>query len=308
MSRYKLRGWHYERYRHSLAAKGIKTRLSFVRINENLSYKWIRINRGYKDIVQVDAKALKERFEKDNNTPLAWKQLRFDLLKNFEEFDQYPEVDVLSSGKIDFNDGRHRVAVAAARGETIEIAVKNKDKFLEAFNKQSFAMKKRFLFALLPEKAGFYMMDPDDFLSMTTSKVGVHSEESLKQDFENEGYVTGKSLIKEGVKNPASLEIKNGKVVGHEGRHRAIAAKMRGEKLPVVVGVFGDDSIYKRFEASLPVDEKYVLGGHFGQNLREGRLSDALVRSDIQNSQRLFKVLGIPEKYHQLHTGEKLGT
>jgi hypothetical protein len=134
-----MKGWYYESYRHSLAAKGIRT--NWVLINENPSYKRIRINRGYKDVVQVDAKTLKERFEKDNNTPLAWKQLRFDLLKNCEEFDQYPEVDILSSGKIDFNDGRHRVAVAAARGETIEIAVKNKDKFLEAFSKHSFAAK-----------------------------------------------------------------------------------------------------------------------------------------------------------------------
>lgn len=172
MNRYKPLGWRYESYRHSLAAKGIKTRLSFVRINENPSYKRIRINRGYKDVVQVDAKALKERFEKDNNTPLAWKQLRFDLLKNFEEFDQYPEVDVLSSGKIDFNDGRHRVAVAAARGETIEIAVKNKDKFLEAFSKHSFAVKQ----------------DPYDFQDNNQEKI-VHADwfgpkEDLYQDNE----------------------------------------------------------------------------------------------------------------------------
>ena len=108
-------------------------RSSFLfKVEEDPSYKQLRINRGYKEIVVVDAKKLKERFEKDHKTPLVWRQLRFDLLKDLDKFDKHPELDVLTSGKIDFNDGRHRVAVAASKGETIEVAVRNKQKFIAA--------------------------------------------------------------------------------------------------------------------------------------------------------------------------------
>lgn len=105
---------------------------SFAAVEEDRSWKSLRIRRGYKDVVTVDANKLKNRFEQDNNEDLVWRPLRFDLLKDIETFDRYPEVDITSSGKIDFNDGRHRVAVAASRGETIPVAVRNKAKFLDA--------------------------------------------------------------------------------------------------------------------------------------------------------------------------------
>jgi len=120
------------RKKNSLAAKH-----SFLfKVEEDPSYKRLRINRGYKEIVVVDAKKLKERFEKDHKTPLVWRQLRFDLLKDLDKFDKHPELDVLTSGKIDFNDGRHRVAVAASKGETIEVAVRNKQKFIASLGEQ----------------------------------------------------------------------------------------------------------------------------------------------------------------------------
>jgi len=124
------------RGRKSLWVKDMAKHSFLFKVEEDPSYKRLRINRGYKELVVVDAKKLKERFEKDHKTPLVWRQIRFDLLKDLNEFDKHPEVDVLSSGKIDFNDGRHRVAVAASKGETIEVAVRNKQKFIAVLGEQ----------------------------------------------------------------------------------------------------------------------------------------------------------------------------
>lgn len=84
---------------------------------------------------------------------------------------------------------------------------------------------------------GFYLMDPWDFLSLTTDKlvnewVKQEQDETRTVEEYNEFAQAGKSIL------PPFLDIdrKTGKVVGHEGRHRAAALlNSHGDRFMVAI-------------------------------------------------------------------------
>lgn len=83
--------------------------------------------------MRVDAAALAERFEHDNGEKLLWNPPRAERLRTLPSVNAYPQVYVDPyNGKIAFLDGRHRVAVAAERGQDIIVAVPPGTKMLKS--------------------------------------------------------------------------------------------------------------------------------------------------------------------------------
>jgi hypothetical protein len=131
-------GWFKESVRHSLAAKGIKTRKYTrkfkkdlfkakkyqYRVEETPQERSLRENRGYKNIITIDAKDFAQQFKKDQGEDLVWNDNRLLSARSRDVVDSYPQVDMLSNGKVDVNDGRHRLAVAAEKGLKVQVAVK----------------------------------------------------------------------------------------------------------------------------------------------------------------------------------------
>ena len=83
-----------------------------------------RINRGYTNIMNIDAKKFAEQFKHDQGEDLAWNQDRLISARAREYDDSYPEIYTTLFGKVDVNDGRHRIAAAAEKNERIDVAVK----------------------------------------------------------------------------------------------------------------------------------------------------------------------------------------
>lgn len=76
-------------------------------------------------------------------------------------------------------------------------------------------------------KGKIVMMSPDKFLSLAVrlSEPNLHNLERLRQHFKNQGLL-----------DPLVLIVNGNKVVGHEGRHRAMVSKEHGiEKVPVLI-------------------------------------------------------------------------
>jgi len=92
-------------------------------IHEDESNKRLRVNRGYKTLVKVDARKFKEEFEKEQQEPLAWSGERKESMSKLQEFDAYPQVDY--NYKLDVNDGRHRLNKAAEEDSDIVVSVKS---------------------------------------------------------------------------------------------------------------------------------------------------------------------------------------
>lgn len=93
-------------------------------IEESDSERQAREAAGLTELMQVDARALKAAFEQEKGEPLEHKPARAagirELLEQGTAIDAYPRVGAQYGLNID--DGRHRVAVAAERGELITIA------------------------------------------------------------------------------------------------------------------------------------------------------------------------------------------
>lgn len=85
------------------------------------------IRRGYDTEIEVDALALKAAFERESGEPIAWNQAKADAIKAGAKSNGIPEVAIneggMRPGSIGINDGRHRIAVAAERGEKIKVMV-----------------------------------------------------------------------------------------------------------------------------------------------------------------------------------------
>jgi hypothetical protein len=91
-------------------------------IKEDWSNQQLRKNRGYVDLVQINAQKFKEEFEKEQQTKLAWNKNRSESIANVEVFDSHPQIDF--NYMLDVNDGRHRINRAAEQGDDIVVAVK----------------------------------------------------------------------------------------------------------------------------------------------------------------------------------------
>lgn len=94
------------------------------KVEEDPLERGVRINRGYTKIMDVNARKLAKKYEKDQGEKLAWNEERLKSARERDIINSYPQVYVTGSGKIDINDGRHRLAVAAERNEIVPIAVK----------------------------------------------------------------------------------------------------------------------------------------------------------------------------------------
>ena len=86
---------------------------------------------GYDTQVEVSAKALQDAFEKDNDEPLVNKPEKLEAWRSgtakTNPVTSPVEVGFKDNGKFGINDGRHRIALAAERGESIKVMVDAKD-------------------------------------------------------------------------------------------------------------------------------------------------------------------------------------
>lgn len=92
-------------------------------VDESPHEKAIRLSRGYKKIVRIDAAKFKARFEQEQGQKLDWNPSRADRLKDLASVNAYPQVFVDWAGRVDVLDGRHRIANAAAKGMSIKVAM-----------------------------------------------------------------------------------------------------------------------------------------------------------------------------------------
>ena len=92
-----------------------------VKIVESPTETAARVTRGRTLIVKVDAKKLQAKAEKN-----AFSKDKMESAKKRTEVDSYPQLFVLGD-KLEIEDGVHRIAVNAERGEPIEVAIDPKD-------------------------------------------------------------------------------------------------------------------------------------------------------------------------------------
>lgn len=95
------------------------------KVIETPEMKRLRERRGFDAIVEIDAEEFAHRFKRDQGADLSWSSERLKSARERDTVDSYPQVTVSEhTGRVDVNDGRHRLAVAAERGEKIKVAVK----------------------------------------------------------------------------------------------------------------------------------------------------------------------------------------
>ena len=89
--------------------------------------KQTRKNRGYDKIITVDAKKLRAKIQADQGGNIAWDDRRLQSAREREKYSSYAQIDFNKDyGKLDVNDGGHRIAVAAERGQKIKVAINSK--------------------------------------------------------------------------------------------------------------------------------------------------------------------------------------
>lgn len=93
-------------------------------VDESPEERSRRLARGYKYVVNINAKDFADRFKDSQGEDLAWNRLRLDAARVRDIVNAYPEVVFYPGGKVDVNDGRHRLAVAAEKGLKVPVAVK----------------------------------------------------------------------------------------------------------------------------------------------------------------------------------------
>ena len=99
-------------------------------IKEDEPHKRRRLNSDYNTLVTVDAKKFKDKFEKDHDEPLNWKEARLVNLRKLVAAGTYINDHPIASmerDKVNVGDGRHRISHAAELGMKIKIAVPKED-------------------------------------------------------------------------------------------------------------------------------------------------------------------------------------
>lgn len=123
MRRYGRSGWYGERHRHYLAAKGISTKRYFMPTDETEFERNRRLRAGFNNIVKIDANKFKSAFEEQEGDDLDWNPDRLENLRTLDkDWDSYPRV-IVRKGHVGVEDGRHRISLAAERGEKVDVAV-----------------------------------------------------------------------------------------------------------------------------------------------------------------------------------------
>ena len=145
-------GWFKESYRHSLASRGVSTRRylakrpDLFRVSESESERARRLNADFDRVILVDANKFKTAFEKGQGEKLAWAPHRMDKLRELDSVDSFPRVTENIRG-VDVEDGRHRISLAAERGEKIPVTVREEQE--DAIRK--YAANKYFKFSTITE-------------------------------------------------------------------------------------------------------------------------------------------------------------
>jgi len=154
--------------------------------------------------------------------------------------------------------------------------------------------RKKNSFAII-KKAGFYYVDPDDFLDET----GQPPEGARTKKYVAE---LKKGVGEKGVERPGVLEFDtSGKLILHEGRHRAAVSKSVGKKIPVFVDVEGDDTWFHKYFKMYPEEER-LKDSSMGRFLKKGQISAAFAYSDREHDKRLRKLFGVPDNLVDLGT------
>ena len=100
-------------------------------IEESPARRKFRENCGITELVKVDAKKFKEKWEKDHSDTLPWNTKRLanlrELVSDGTSINAYPEVGVYPDGKLSVGDGRHRITHAAELGKNIMVAAYPED-------------------------------------------------------------------------------------------------------------------------------------------------------------------------------------
>ena len=104
-----------------------------------------------------------------------------------------------------------------------------------------------------------FKMKASDFLGLTTDK---ELYADIKKNIERGGYFDGKEFDRSKVGKLYLTFNKSGKVVGHEGRHRSMAAiKAEGPNAEMTVDVFSDtddffvpDTLIGQYDSSFKID------------------------------------------------------
>jgi len=241
--RYK-RGWFHESYRHSLAARGIKTSFADIKTWEIDDY-----------VKTIDKK------RRDEKKKVLYK------------------CDVCGTELMQVPTGFEDLSCPAC-GPGLMVRVNNK--------------RKSYSFAIIKE-AGFYYVDPDDFLQETGQPPkGARSKEYIDE--------LKKGVEEKGVERPGVLEFDtSGKLVLHEGRHRAAVSKSVGKKIHVFVDVEGDDTWFYKYFKMYPEDE-HLKDSSMGRYLKQGKISAAFAYSDMKHDKKLRKLFGVPDNLVDLGT------
>jgi len=82
---------------------------------------------GYEKPFEVDAKALMAAFEKENGSALVWNNDKLNAVRGGAKSTGNIEAAINARGDIGINDGRHRIAVAAERGEKVTVFASEED-------------------------------------------------------------------------------------------------------------------------------------------------------------------------------------
>lgn len=83
----------------------------------------LRLRRGYRKIVRIDAAAFEKLYVAAHRQALAWHPARIKNTLSYATYNGYPLV-TFGDGRVDVIDGRHRLAAAASRHQTIDVAVR----------------------------------------------------------------------------------------------------------------------------------------------------------------------------------------
>lgn len=148
-----------------------------------------------------------------------------------------------------------------------------------------------------PKYAQAYVtrMSPDQFLKLTTSRTGRLTISSQT------GPMDAEQLIKSTQEQPLQLIIRDGEVVGHEGRHRVTAlSRANVQSIPVLV--FDSSNKYSKTD----VPEMVLQGQDFGSSRSYDRVTlENLTPLSYENRDKIVQAYGKQDAFER--SAEKLG-
>ncbi len=103
-------------------AEAMAPRVGQFPINESPREATLRLQAGFPHLARVDAAQLRDTIERNTGKPLIWSQERASAVRRAGGATAYPRVQFNDRNQPAIDDGRHRVGVAAQRGQAIDVA------------------------------------------------------------------------------------------------------------------------------------------------------------------------------------------